>query len=295
MRANTAAIAFLVLLLASVATSQDEPKEDVQTRVAELIASMEESDYAGKAATEKLVAIGEPAVGQLLIALEHPKPRVRYWSAAAVARIGDERAFGPLVQLVRSDENTLVRSTALYYLKHYPRKQVWDLAIEMLDDENPDVRGWAIRLLSEQGRKEAVPKLRELALAHREFKTRYDAMVAVVKLLDDQSLDMLRTIREKDHEVTLRKGALSCLTILERKEPVILTLMIDALEDADAEVREFAAMLLRKGTNQEFPFEPSGGEEARAEAVKYWRRWYEANREKLTWDEAKRRFEVKAE
>ena len=286
-------IALLVLLLDPLAWSQDGPTDDVRKRVGELIQSMEKSNYAGKAAADKLVKIGKPAVDQLVLALGHHKPMVRYWSAAAVARIGDERAFEPLVKLVKSDPNGLVRATALWYLQHYPRQEVWDLAMKVLDDPDRGMRGWAMKLLAAKGRKEAAAKLKEMALKHRNHMTRYDAMVSVVKLIDDRAVDMLKTILKQDAEVTVRKGALSCLTTLKRKEPVVLTLMIDALEDDDAEVREFAAKLLRKGTNEEFPFEPSGSEEARAEAVKSWRRWYDRNKDRLTWDDTKRRFEPK--
>jgi HEAT repeat protein len=264
----------VAILLSSVAFSQEQtPAKDMERQVSELIASMEKSDYAGQAAADKLVEIGKPAVEQLLMALKHPKPRVRYWSAAAAARIGDERAFQPLVSLVKADPNNLVRATALWYLQHYPRKEVWDLAMELLDDPDRSMRGWAIKLLSTKNRKEALPKLKTLT-KHADYTTRYDAMVAVVNLLDDEAIELLRTILRTDDHETVRKGALSSLTILKRKPAVILTVLIDGLEDPSEDVREFAAKLLRKGTNQTFHFEASGGREARAAAVKAVRYWY---------------------
>lgn len=286
----------LMFVLACPVTglAQDDKPGDVQKEVAELITSMEKSDYAGKAAADKLVEIGKPAVEQLLVALKHPKPRVRYWSAAAVARIGDERAYKPLVELVKSDPNNLVRATALWYLQHYPRPEVWLLAMGVLEDPDRGMRGWAIKLLSACGRKEAVPKLKGLT-RHANYMTRYDAMVAVVKLIDAQAIDMLRRVLLTDDHETVRKGAMSCLVILKGKPPTILRVLIDGLEDRDEDVRAFAAKLLRKGANQTFYFQPSGDPEGRAAAVNAWRRWYEKHKDRLYWDEGSRRFEIRPE
>jgi len=284
----------VVLVLGALALAQDETPKAIDQRISELIASMEKSDYAGQAAADKLVEIGKPAVERLLMALKHPQARVRYWSAAAVARIGDERAFQPLVGLVKTDPSKVVRATALWYLQHYPRKEVWDLAIEVLDDPDAGMRGWAIKLLSTKDRKEALPKLRALT-KHPDYTTRYDAMVAVVNLADDEAIELLRGILRTDGHETVRKGALSSLTVLKRKPPVILTVLIDGLEDRSEEVREFAAKLLRKGTNETFHFESSGEPEARAAAVKAWRDWYEKYKDRLYWDDTTRRFEIRKE
>lgn len=286
-----AVVAGLVIASAAAAQERDAPG-DVKARVKALIESMEKSDYAGKAATEKLVAIGKPAVEQLLVALKHPKARVRYWSAAAVARIKDERAYRPLVTLVKSDHNNMVRATALWYLQYFPRKEVWDLAVEVMKDPDRGMRGWAIKLLSTRGRRETVPKIKELT-RHRDYMTRYDAMVAVVKLVDAEAIEMLRTILRADEHETVRKGALSCLTILRKKPAALLAVLIDGLEDRNDGVRTLAAKLLRKGANQVFYFDPSGDPEARAAAVKAWRTWYEKHKDRLYWDDALRRFEIR--
>ena len=285
---------WLGLSLGALALAQDGTAKTIDQQVADLITSMEKNDYAGKAATDKLVEIGKPAVERLLAALKHPTPRVRYWSAAAVARIGDERAFLPLVSLVKTDPDKTVRSTALWYLQHYPRKEVWDLAMATLEDADAGLRGWAIKLLSAKDRKEAVPKLKTLT-KHPDYTTRYDAMVAVVTLVDDEAIELLRSILKTDDQETVRKGALSSLTVIKRKPPVIMAVLIDGLEDPSADVREFAAKLLRKGANQDFHFEATGEAEARAASVKAWRDWYEKHKDQLYWDDETRRFEIRKE
>ena len=283
------------LAVSAAAFSQDdEAAQGTQEQVAALISSMEKSDVAGKAAVEKLVRIGRPAVERLLLALKHPKKRVRYWSATAVARIRDERAFMPLIEMAKTDPDGYVRATAMWYLQNFPRQEVWDLAIEKLDDRSKLVRGYAIRLLKEKKRTEAVGKLKELT-KHREYQTRYDAMVAVTELIDHEAIDMLRTIVRTDDHETVRKGALSCVTILKKKPPTVMAVLIDGLEDRSEEVRAFAAKLLRKGANQTFYFQPGGDAEARAAAVRAWQTWYEKHKDRLYWDDEKHRFELRTE
>jgi hypothetical protein len=118
-------------------------------------------------------------------------------------------------------------------------------------------------------------------------------MVAVVAMRDADAIEFLRGIVKTDAHEAVRKGALSCLTVLKKKSPVMLTVLIDGLEDADSGVREFAAKLLRKGTTQEFPFDPSGDSESRAAGVRAWREWFDKHKDRLAWDDAKKRFEIR--
>ena len=285
-------ITVFALAAGGALAAEGEPAKPVDQQVADLIASMEKSDYAGKAAADKLVEIGKPATAPLLAALKHPAARVRYWSAAAVARIGDESAYAPLVELVKTDPNGMVRATALWYLQHYPRQEVWDLAVKTLDDPSRDMRGWAIKLLATKGRAEALPRLEALARNNEDYQTRYDAMVAVVSMRDAEAVEFLRGVLKADPHETVRKGALSCVTIMKQKPAAVLNVLIDGLEDRDEGVREFAAKLLRKGTMQEFPFDSAGDAEGRAAIVKAWREWFENNKARLAWVEERKRFEI---
>jgi len=278
----------VVLLFCASCLSASTEKE-----IGELIASMEKSDYAGRDALRKLVRIGKPAVEQLLAALEHKTARVRYWSAAALAQIGDERCVKPLMQLVKTDKHGLVRATALYYLRLFNDKEAWELIIATLDSPDAGMRGWAIRACREKNRVDALPKLKALARKSDNYKTRYDAMVAAVTIAEKDATEFVRGILKTDASVDVRIGAMKCLTVCKEKRPEMLTVMIDGLADRHPKVRTAAAALLRRGTNQEFPFDPDGDREDRAVAVANWRRWYEKHKDHLTWDDAKRRFEIR--
>ena len=136
---------------------------------------MEKDDYAANAAHGRLVDIGLPAGDALLAAIKHTKPHVRYWSASALAQIGEERAYGPLKKLAREDPNQIVRSTALWHLQRYGNDEVYKLAADALGDAHPMVRGWAMRILRENGRTEGTAKLRELVQSEDPL-TRADAV-----------------------------------------------------------------------------------------------------------------------
>ncbi|MFH0964509.1 MAG: HEAT repeat domain-containing protein [Planctomycetota bacterium] len=258
--------------------------------IARLMADMAKDDFAGQRSHDRLVEIGSPAADALLAGLRSPVPRVRYWSASAIARIGDQRGYDPLVALAKDDPDPIVRSTALWHLQTYGKDAVYDLAVRKLQDTDRMVRGWAMRLLRENGRTEALPALRELLKSDDVF-TRVDAVYAVVALMDSGQLDLLRGLLADDPNRDIRLQALRCLTTLGH-DPRILVLMIDALLDSDVEVRRLAAQLLRRGTDQVFGYVPTDDEDERRAAAGRWRAWYEKNVEALRWNEEKRRFEI---
>jgi len=279
-------------VLLALALSRGVTAQEQKDGVAALIESMAANDYAGKTAVEKLVKIGKPAVPKLVTALKDKRRRVRYWSATACARIRDERAYAPLVAMAKGDKDAYCRATAIWYLQFFARPAVWQIAMDALKDPDATVRGYAILLLKQRNRTEAVPQLKE-AMKHANYKTRYDAMVAVATLSDEDVTELLRGVLRGDESKDVRIGAMKCLTICRKKPAKIITVFIDGLEDRDEGVRAAAAMLLRKGTDQEFPFLPDGNVEDRKVAVANWRRWYQKHEKHLVWDEAKRRFEIR--
>lgn len=282
----TAQILFIGgLLLAGEAERRNPPPQDIRG----LIAYMAKDDFAGKVACEKLVEIGEPAVDALLEALNSRVPRVRYWSAAAVARIADERAYKPLIETLRKDPNALVRATIVWHLRHFKKEEVYDIAVERLRDKNKFVRYWAMKVLEADGRKDKLPEIVKLT-KHSDRDTRHDALVIAVRLGGNAELPLIREMALKDPDPQVRAGALRSLTTLPEKTPEILDIMILALKDPVPEVQEVSARLLAKGTNQSFGFDPSRPKEKQLEAIAKWRKWYEENKNKLKWSKEKRRF-----
>ena len=255
---------------------------------------MEKDDYAAYAAHRRLVEIGLPAGDALLAGIKHAKPHVRYWSAAALAQIGEKRAYEPLKKLVREDPNQIVRSTALWHLQLYGNDEVYKLAADALGDAHPMVRGWAMRVLRENKRAEGVAKLREL-VESKDPLTRADAVHATVVWVQGQDhIAFLKGVLSKDPASDVRLQALRCLTIIQ-KDPKILGVMIDALGDSDEEVRRLAATLLRKGADQVFGYVPTDEPAERKKAADRWRAWYEKDKSQLAWNAERRRFEIRQE
>ena len=262
--------------------------QEIQT----LMADMAKDDYSAQKAHARLVEIGAPAADALLAGLDSETPRVRYWSAAALAQIGEERAYEKLKTLARKDPDEIVRSTALWHLQLYGRDEVYGIAADLLGDPSRMVRGWAMRVLRENQRPETLPRLRELMKSDDPF-TRADAVHAIVTLMPDGQVDFIKQVVSTDPASDVRLQALRCLTIIP-KTPSILGVMIDALDDPDEEVRREAATLLRKGADQVFGYLPSDAAEARQAAIGQWREWYDANAAQLVWNDERRRFEPAA-
>jgi len=252
-----------------------------------LIEYMARSDVAGKEASERLGKLGAPAVEPLIAALKHKEPRVRYWGAAALCQIGDERAYKPLLQTLRSDPNPLVRSTILWQLQKFKKDEVYDLAFEYLNDPDKMVRFWAMRVLVNGNRTDKLPMILRLT-RDKDAAVRHDALVAAVELGGNTQLELIRKMAASDSDPEVRAGALRCLTLLPEKTAEILAIMINSLQDPDPNVQTVAATLLAKGTNQSFGFDPSRPPERKA--VAKWQKWYETNKANLKWDNQKRRF-----
>lgn len=255
---------------------------------------MEKDDYAAQAAHGRLVEIGLPAGDALLAGIKHKKPHVRYWSAAALAQIGEKRAYEPLKKLIGEDPNEVVRSTALWHIQLFGNDEVYKLAGDALGDAHPMVRGWAMRVLRENNRTEGAQKLREL-LASEDPLTRADAVHAMVVLVPGQDhIAFLKGVLAKDPASDVRLQALRCLTIV-KKDAKILDVMISALDDSDEEVRRLAASLLRKGADKVFGYIPTDEAADRKKAANSWRAWYEKNKSQLAWHAERRRFEIRGE
>ena len=259
-----------------------------------LVEYMGRDDFAGRAACEELVNLGKAAVPELLGALQNREPWVRYWSASALCRIGEERAYKPLVELLRNDPNPVVRSTVLWHLQHFKKEEVFELAVQSLGDGDGMVRSWALKVLEEGKQSARLPEVLKL-LKDKEPGVRHDALMTAVKLGGNSQFALVKKLAADDPDAEVRAGALRCLTLLTEKKAEIVAVMIRALSDASPDVQGTAARLLGKGTNQSFGFDPSLPAAEREKAIAQWQEWYEARKNRLRWNEEKHRFVVLGE
>ncbi len=297
-------------------------------RIAKLCRQLGESQYGSKGACEQLIAIGEPAMPALLEALKDKRPQARWWAVAAVCRIGADEGFPAAVEVIRSDTNAFVRSTAVYYMRHYRKKgkDVWPVVREAIDDESPEVGRWALRLMVEDRcpqvddvlRKvlaDAPADLQAYALTHvREMaerdrkkaqaylplvekligaesaRLRYDAIHTHVVLMETGQLAFLRKTYENARSPAEQEAAMRCATILPEPPVEIIELFLTGLDSEDDKVREAAATLLRKGCKQYFGYDAKMPLERRRFHMQQWVDWYRKNRAKLQWHPDLRKF-----
>ena len=319
------AIVAMVLSIASLAFGAEKPPAgDQAARIAELCKRLGRGQYGDMGACQELVAIGQPAVPYLIKALKDKRPQARWWAVAAVCRIAADEAYQAVLDVLRNDPNAFVRSTAVYYLRHYRRKgkDIWPEVEKALWDKHPEVGRWALRLMVEDGYPKVDERLREIlargsselrsyALAHiREMgekgktylplvrqllrnedpRVRYDAIHTCVVLMDSGQLEFLRQTYERDKDPTVREACLRCITVIPEPPVESIELFLKGLESEDEKVRKVAAQLLRKGCKQYFGYDARQPLPIREHAIKKWRAWYEANKAKLQWHPDLRKF-----
>jgi hypothetical protein len=88
----------------------------------------------------------------LLKALKAPRPQARWWAVAAISNLATDEGYDAILEVLRSDPHAFVRSTAVYYLRHFRTKadkDIWPAVEKVLADKNPEVARWALRLMVE--------------------------------------------------------------------------------------------------------------------------------------------------
>jgi HEAT repeat protein len=228
--------------------------------------------------------MGRPVVPQLIDALDHEVPRVRYWSVAALAKIGDDRVLAPLLETLE-DPNQIVRAVAAWHLHRWfgreqvrkavfarltdPSEQVqkwaaraiqenWQMqpvrtaVMERIDDPNPKVRGWALDIIREKKYRDALPRLREF-LESEDLVRRYAAVRALPDLADEEAIPALKKALRQDSSPQVRAAAVHGLGRWFDRPP-IRRLILDTLRGEDEFVRGWALnVVAEKGHRKALP------------------------------------------
>ncbi|MBM4038734.1 MAG: HEAT repeat domain-containing protein [Planctomycetes bacterium] len=317
------------VLLAAAANAgmagEPAPKDDQAARIARLCKELGETEFGSQGACEQLIQIGAPAVPVLIGALKDPRPQARWWAVAALCNIAPEEGYAPVLKAIESDPNPLVRSTAVYYLRHYlkkAKKDVWPEVEKALADKDPEVGRWALRLMVEENYPDADRKLREIlaggssalrsyALDHirdmgdkgkaylplvrqllssEDPRLRYDVVAALVSLMDAGQLDFLRDTFRRDKDPAVKECCLRCITSIPTPPVECFDLYIEGMQSDNEKVREIAHRLVVKGFKQYFGFDPKGPLPMREIAIKKWQDWFAQNRAKLEWHPDLRKF-----
>mgnify|MGYP005837179737 CR=1 FL=1 len=299
--------------------------EGQAARIAALCKELGQGQFGSQSACEQLIAIGAPAVPALLEALNDRRPPARWWAVAALCNIAADDAYPAVLKVLESDPDPLVRSTAVYYLRHYRnkgKKDIWPVVAKALGDKDPEVGRWALRLMVEDGYPEldkvlrdvlagGPTELRSYALSHirdlgdkgkaymplvrkllaaEDPRLRYDVVFTVVSLMDSGQMEFLRETFRKDPDPAVKECALRCITVVPEPPVDCFELYVEGMRSEDEKVRDVAFKLLVKGFKHYIGFDAKGPLPMREAAIAKWREWFAQNRAKLEWHPDLRKF-----
>jgi len=200
-------------------------------------------DSVGAQAVETIAKIGAPAVEPLLARLQDPKPRVRARAAEVLGRIGDARAVGPLVDLLKQaqpEEPAANEENA----PAAPKPDTDENAAPAAE-ETPDVRHAAAAALGKLGAPAVDPLL--ACLVENDTEVCGRAVDALGQIGDARAVEPLvnllvkLTSSETVNGVNVRE---SLVAALPKLGPPAIAALVPHLQDDDLTTRQSVADVL---------------------------------------------------
>ncbi|MHC4502930.1 MAG: HEAT repeat domain-containing protein [Planctomycetota bacterium] len=231
----------------------------------------------GRAAAAHLVRLGRSAVEQLVGALDHKSPQVRYYAAAALDAIGDRRGARALLRrLADAKEHALVRKIAARAMGHAgyePAARVLvrlaregiatdpdtaqgskdgpgKSAVDTLAADDQDFRFEVIRALAYIG----APEGDDVLLASLSDGSARVRAVAATGLGDNLVLAGLESLRKalSDPDPAVAASAAKALSRFSRRASAAVPDLVKALDREDARVHRACIGALVLATGRSF-------------------------------------------
>lgn len=133
-----------------------------------ILAAVSDERLARPVAGRALLAIGEPALGRVMIAARNPDPETRRLATELLARLGSSAQASLLIASL-DDPSHDVRATASRGLGRLAANGEVAVVRAMLDDPVPSVRAAAATGLGAIGDRASVPELERVAREDTEF------------------------------------------------------------------------------------------------------------------------------
>lgn len=218
-----------------------EPTIEVnRDEVRRLIRGFSGSRAAQREARERLVAIGSPALPDLIDALQSDQFGVRWGAVNVLGYIKDKASQPHLLQRVLRDPNNHVRWRAIWALNQVRDVTVVSELDAALQSDNPTTQWNAAVALSVMEGSEAVPVLHR-GLHDKSSWTRWEAINALGRVHDEQTVAALSPLL-KDQDDKIRQETVLSLGKIGTEEAAAI--LIHALSDQSPGVRWRAAMAL---------------------------------------------------
>ncbi len=201
------------------------PEAGAPETVQQLIERMGTDDFNGMDASRKLVRMGRPAVDELIGALEHPLPRVRYWSISALSSIGDDRAV-PAMKKRLDDPRPIVRAVAIWHLgRWFERADVREAVLNKLDDKSTFVRGWVLKLIRSKKYSPAADRVRAL------LQPAAGEMAIVIQVGEEEFPARLMQDRAPKTVRAILRALPIQSTVVQRAEGICFEIPVDVQEE----------------------------------------------------------------
>lgn len=188
------------------------------------------------AASEALVAIGQPSVEPLLGVMETEKADVKYWVITTLGQIKDARAIEALFAALR-DDDPKVREAATEALIRTQNRRAVELARTELTNSDPDIRVKAVEILGWLGGCEEIDLL-IAGLEDSDQNVREEAAWALQRVTGESFGEDRKDWQQwwvQNKEAAIRKGTLpppKVVRIIRTKGPDV------SISDHDGNVLE---------------------------------------------------------
>ncbi len=205
--------------------------------------------------------MGTQAVKPLLPLMDEKDPDVRFSAFRILGTLGEKSALKPLLKALRDEKLERLAIEPLGGIKH---RRVIKVLIKLLRDDKDYIRHNAINALGAIGNKKAVVPLLEL-LETEKNNNMQDRIISALGMIGDKKASQnIVVFLNHNNSQTRIKAAEALIKIAAPDSAVAL---VDALEDKEYIVRNYAYKALRKITKVDCGHYPDA-----------WRLWIERNR-----------------
>jgi hypothetical protein len=164
--------------------------------------------------SQALAEIGGPAVESLLRALGSENPQTRAHAARALGRIGEQRAFSPIVALLAVEGDDTIRMRLMEALGELRDERAVAVLLPYLKGEEQRNRGWIIRIaanaLGNIGSESVIEPLAEVLANDPDWFARLGAAEGLGKIRNPLATAALHGAL-KDEDSRVRAEALAGL------------------------------------------------------------------------------------
>lgn len=166
--------------------------------------------------------------------LDSEDPIHQYYAAEALGNIGDDRCWEELVELAEHSSDSRVRYYSIGALAKIDQERSIEILLDRLQDEDPDVRGFASNKLVEFGDVVLEPYRQALEAEDREGVQ--EALYVLGEIGDEQVLpDLLDKAYSADKEI--EHYALEALHKLTARNDNARRLLLDELPEANPDLK----------------------------------------------------------